>query len=53
MNLMVNLAPADTTNYMIFGFSLIFVTMFMYARSIIIRQKRNQEDYEMLKELKK
>ena len=41
-------APAETTNYMIAGFAVIFGVMLLYILSIYIRSNNLKEDYEVL-----
>lgn len=53
MEYLVKFAPIETTDYMIFGFAVIFGVMIIYARSLKSRQKKNQQDYDMLLEIKK
>ena len=44
-------APAETTRYMIAGYSVIFTVILGYIVSIIIRRRNLERDVEMLKEL--
>ncbi len=44
-------APAETTRYMIAGYSVIFSVMFLYIVSIFVRNRNLKRDIEMLKEL--
>ncbi len=44
-------APAETTRYMIAGYSVIFRVMFLYIVSIFVRNRNLKRDIEMLKEL--
>jgi hypothetical protein len=44
-------APAETTRYMIAGYSVIFSVMFLYIVSIFIRRRNLKRDLEMLNEL--
>jgi hypothetical protein len=43
-------APAETTSYMIFGFSVIFGTMLIYLASYINRWRNLVKDQELLDE---
>jgi len=43
----------NTTNYMIAGFVISFVTMGIYVLSIYIRNKNLKRDLEMLEEMEK
>ncbi len=44
-------APAETTRYMIAGYSVIFGVMFLYIVSLFVRDRNLKRDIEMLKEL--
>jgi hypothetical protein len=44
-------APAETTRYMIAGYSVIFGVMFLYIVSLFVRNRNLKRDIEMLKEL--
>lgn len=44
-------APAETTNYMIAGFAVVFIVIFLYLLSIYLRTKKQMRDYEILKEI--
>jgi hypothetical protein len=44
-------APAETTRYMIAGYSVIFGVMFSYIVSLFVRNRNLKRDIEMLKEL--
>lgn len=43
----------NTTNYMIAGFVISFITMGIYVLSIYIRNKNLKRDLEMLEEMEK
>ncbi len=43
--------PPDTTSYMIFGYVVIFGTMFLYLASLILRSRNLQRDSEILEDL--
>lgn len=43
--------PAETTGYMIFGYVVIFGTMFVYLLSLISRWRNLQKDEELLKDI--
>lgn len=45
--------PAETTGYMIFGFSIIFGTMIIYLFSLFSRWRNLKKDKELLEELEK
>ncbi len=44
-------APAETTRYMIAGYSVIFSVMFLYIVSLIIRRRNLKRDMEILNEM--
>jgi len=44
-------APANTTAYMIAGYSVIFGLMLIYLVSLIVRRRNLQQDAEMLEAL--
>jgi hypothetical protein len=44
--------PAQTTNYMIMGYAVIFGLMFIYVLSLYIRQRNLKQDLELMEELK-
>lgn len=44
---------AETTNYMILGFAVIFGTIGIHLWSLVSRTNRLKKDLEMLKDLKK
>ncbi len=43
--------PANTTSYMIAGFTVIFGVMLLYLVSLVIRQRNLNQDLEVLQEL--
>ena len=47
----LQLAPAETTRYMIAGYSVIFIVMFLYIASIFIRYRDLKRDLETLSEM--
>ena len=44
-------APAETTRYMVAGYSVIFSVMFLYVVSLIIRRRNLKRDLEILAEM--
>ena len=40
--------PANTLNYMIAGYAVIFVVIFIYLASLVIRWRNLRQDQEML-----
>ena len=44
-------APAETTRYMVAGYSVIFTVMFLYIISLFIRRRNLKRDLEMLNEM--
>lgn len=49
--LFLQLAPLETTTYMIAGFSVIFITIFIYIMTLQVRQSNLERDLEMLSRL--
>lgn len=43
--------PAETTNFMIAGYAVIFGVMLVYLASLYIRRRNLRQDLEMLQEL--
>jgi hypothetical protein len=43
--------PAETTNFMIAGYAVIFGVMLVYLVSLYIRRRNLRQDLEMLQEL--
>jgi hypothetical protein len=43
-------APAMTTNYMIAGYTVLFVSLLLYILSLVIRQNNLNKDLEVLQE---
>lgn len=43
--------PANTTNYMIAGYAVIFGVMLLYLISLLVRQRNLQKDLEVLQEI--
>ena len=46
-------APANTTVYMVAGYTVIFGFMLIYLISLIVRRRNLQQDVEMLESLEK
>jgi len=44
-------APANTTNFMIAGYAVIFGVMLIYLISLLVRQRNLQKDLEVLEEI--
>jgi hypothetical protein len=44
-------APLETTNYMIAGYTVIFIVMAIYLASLVIRNRNLNQDVEVLQEL--
>jgi len=44
-------APAETTRYMVAGYSVIFSVMFLYIVSLIVRRRNLKRDLEILNEM--
>jgi hypothetical protein len=45
--------PADTINYMIAGYSVIFGVMLVYLVSLVVRWRNLRQDEEMIEQLSK
>lgn len=43
--------PADTFNYMLFGFIVILGTIGLYLASLVMRVRNRAEDMEVLQEI--
>lgn len=43
--------PAETTGYMIFGYVVIFGSMFLYVLSLISRWRNLRKDEELLEDI--
>jgi hypothetical protein len=48
---MLQQAPAETTRYMVAGYTVIFSVMLLYIISIIIRRRNLKRDLEILNEM--
>jgi CcmD family protein len=44
-------APAETTRYMVAGYSVIFSVMFLYIVSLVVRRRNLKRDLEILDEM--
>jgi len=53
LNIFFQEAPAETTGYMIFGYSVIFGTLIIYLISLVTRWRNYKKDQEVLEELEK
>ena len=51
LNIILEQGPIETTNYMIFGYAVIFGVMALYLISFFLRHRNLQRDLEMLEEL--
>lgn len=52
MSMILQEGPAQTTNYMIMGYAVIFGLMLIYVLSLYIRQRNLKQDLELMEELK-
>ena len=52
-SMMLQEGPAQTTNYMIFGYAVIFGALLIYVISLYLRQRNLERDLELMKELEK
>lgn len=50
-SLLVQEGPANTTNYMIAGYAVIFGVMLIYLISLLVRQRNLQKDLEVMEEI--
>ncbi len=53
MTLSILAEPANTLNYMIAGFAVIFIIMLVYLVSLAVRNRNLRRDLEILEELDK
>jgi CcmD family protein len=44
-------APAETTRYMVAGYSVIFTVIFLYIISLIVRRRNLKRDLKILNEM--
>jgi hypothetical protein len=51
INALLLQAPAETTRYMIAGYSVIFGIMFLYIISLFIRSRKLKQEIETLNEM--
>lgn len=51
--LLLQQGPANTMNYMIAGYAVIFGVMLLYLASLVIRQRNLRQDMELLEDLEK
>lgn len=52
MSMILQEGPAQTTDYMIMGYAVIFGLMLIYVVSLYVRQRNLKQDLELLEELK-
>lgn len=50
-NFMIQQAPAETTSYMIAGYSVIFSIMLIYIISLVVRNRNLKRNIKSLREL--
>jgi hypothetical protein len=51
LSVLLQEGPADTTNFMIAGYAIIFGVMLIYLISLLVRQRNLQKDLEVLEEI--
>jgi hypothetical protein len=51
ISILLQEGPAETTNYMILGYSVIFGVLAIYLVSLYLRQRNLKRDVELLQEL--
>ena len=49
--LLLQQAPAETTSYLIAGYTVIFGVMLIYLISLIVRKRNLEQDLEVVKDL--
>ena len=50
-SLLLQEGPANTTNYMIAGYAVIFGVMLLFLISLLVRQRNLQKDLEVLEDI--
>ncbi len=53
LSVLLQEGPAQTTNYMLFGYAVIFGVMLLYVLSLYLRQRNLERDLELLQDLEK
>ncbi len=48
---MIQQAPAETTRYMVAGYSVIFSVIFIYIASLVLRNRKLKQEIQTLDEL--
>ncbi|MGW8252054.1 MAG: hypothetical protein ACWGO1_15545 [Anaerolineales bacterium] len=51
MSLILQQGPAETTDYMIFGYIVIFGVMLLYIASLYLRRRNLKQDMQLIEEL--
>lgn len=51
LSVLLQEGPANTTSYMIAGYTIIFGVMLIYLISLLIRQRNLNKDLEVLEEI--
>ncbi len=51
--LMQSQGPAETSTYMIAGYAVIFIVMFLYLGSLMVRRRNLEQDIALLETLEK
>ena len=51
LSILLQEGPADTTNFMIAGYAIIFGVMLVYLISLLVRQRNLNKDLEVLEEI--
>ena len=51
LSILLQEGPANTTSYMIAGYTIIFGVMLIYLVSLLIRQRNLNKDLEVLEEI--
>jgi hypothetical protein len=50
-NLLLQQGPAETSGYMIAGYTVIFGVMLIYLISLIVRTRNAQQEYQIFQDL--
>ncbi len=53
LSVLLQEGPAQTTNYMLFGYAVIFGVMLLYVLSLYLRQRNLERDLELMQDLEK
>ncbi len=51
LSVLLQEGPAQTTNYMLLGYAVIFGVMLLYVLSLYLRQRNLERDLELMQDL--